>query len=141
MKKSDQLAKILPAYFGKANKKEISLPKLLRKAQYTFNRWIRTRDKDLPCICCGSYNTSEAGHYYSQGLHSALRFNEVNVNLCCTKCNKWMHGNLINYRHGLVKRYTQKQLDILDSIGTRNPVKKWTRFELEQIIEKYSNFE
>lgn len=138
MKKSDQLSKAWPRYFG--NKKAVPLPKLLSKAQKVFNFFIRNRDKDKGCISCGNQIT-EAGHYYSQGHHSALRYNEVNTNGQCTRCNKWMHGNLINYRHGLVKRYSQKQIDILDSIGTRNPVKKWTQFEIEQIIEKYGNFE
>ena len=119
------------------NKKQITLPKLLAKTQIVFNRWIRNRDQDEPCICCGSYNTHDAAHYYSQGHHSALRFNEVNVNLCCVKCNRFLHGNLINYRHGLIKRYSQQQIDLLDSVGTRNATKKWSRFELEEIIKIY----
>ena len=117
--------------------KQISLPKLLAKTQKVFNAWIRNRDKDKGCISCGSQIT-EAGHYYSQGHHSALRFNEVNTNGQCTRCNRFLHGNLINYRHGLVKRYSQQQIDLLDSVGTRSPVKKWTRWELEQICKKYS---
>jgi aminoglycoside phosphotransferase family enzyme len=121
-------------------KTETTLPKLLAKAQIVFNRYIRNRDKDKGCVSCGT-TVTEAGHYYSQGHHSALRFNEVNTNGQCTRCNRFLHGNLVNYRHGLAKRYTQQQIDILDSIGTRNPVKKWTRFEIAQIIEKYSNFE
>ena len=117
--------------------KQISLPKLLAKTQIVFNRFIRERDRDKGCISCGA-SISEAGHYYSQGHHSALRFNEVNTNGQCTRCNRFLHGNLINYRHGLVKRYSQQQIDLLDSVGTRSPVKKWTRFELEEICKKYS---
>ena len=119
------------------NMRNTTLPKLLKKAQTVFNRFIRNRDQDLPCICCGSYKTSDAGHYYSQGHHSALRFNEVNVNLCCRKCNSFLSGNLIHYRNGLIKKYTQQQIDLLDSVGTRSPVKKWSRVELEQIILRY----
>ena len=110
---------------------------LLKKAQIVFNKWIRQRDAGLPCICCGSYNTSEAGHYYSQGHNSSLRFNEINVNLCCTRCNCFLHGNLIAYRQGLLKRYGQQKLDLLDS-AARNRVKKWSRTELEIIIKTYS---
>ncbi len=117
-------------------KKLTSLPKMLIKAQTVFNKWIRNRDKDKGCISCGAQIT-EAGHYYSQGHHSALRFNETNVNGQCTRCNRFLHGNLINYRHGLVKRYNQRDIDLLDASGTRNPVKKWSRLELELIIEKY----
>ena len=113
-----------------------SLPKLLAKAQQIFNRWIRERDRDKGCISCGAQIT-EAGHYYSQGHHSALRFNETNVNGQCHRCNRFLHGNLIHYRHGLEKRYSRMEIDLLDAVGTRNPVKKWSRLELELIIEKY----
>jgi len=29
------------------------------------------------------------------------------------------------------------EIDLLDAVGTRSPVKKWSRLELELIIEKY----
>jgi hypothetical protein len=116
--------------------KVIPLPKLLKKAQIVFNRFIRERDKNAGCISCGSQVT-EAGHYYSQGHHSALRFNEINTNGQCSRCNRWLSGNLIHYRNGLLSRYTKQELDLLDSVGTRSPVKKWSKFELEEIIKKY----
>lgn len=116
-------------------KKLIPLPALLKKAQIVFNARVRQRDKDKGCISCGSEIT-EAGHYYSQGHYSALRFNEVNTNGQCTRCNRFLHGNLIHYRQGLVKRYGQQKLDLLDS-AARTRVKKWSRIELEQIILQY----
>lgn len=121
-------------------KKEISLPKLLAKAQKVFNAWVRRRDSSLslPCICCGSFNTSDAGHYFSQGQHSALRFNETNVNLCCRKCNHFLAGNLINYRQGLIRRYGEAAVDKLELAAKLNRVKKWSRFELDMLINIYS---
>lgn len=112
-----------------------SLPALLKKTQLVFNRWIRERDKENPCICCGSFNTSDAGHYLSQGHHSAYRFNEMNVNLCCRKCNCFLHGNLINYRKGLVKKYGEEKVLMLEN--AKNKVRKWSWFELEKILEMY----
>ena len=116
--------------------KTITLPKLLQKTQSVFNKWIRTRDKEKGCISCGA-EVTEAGHYYSQGHHSALRYSEVNTNGQCTRCNRWLHGNLIHYRNGLISRYGQKELDLLDAVGTRNPVKKWRPDELDFLIQKY----
>jgi len=115
-----------------------SLPVLLRLAQVAFNRWISHRDRFSGCISCGA-TVTEAGHYYSQGHHSALRFNEVNTNGQCTRCNCFLHGNLIHYRNGLLSRYKQSEIDLLDSVATRNPIKKWSRFELEEIIKNYAN--
>lgn len=115
--------------------KLIPLPNLLKKAQETFNAYIRARDAEKGCISCGA-KVQEAGHYFSQGHHSALRYNEVNTNGQCTRCNKWLHGNLINYRSGLVNRYGEAKVLLLES-STKNKVKKWSRVELDAIIKLY----
>lgn len=112
-------------------------PTLLKKAQKVFNAWIRERDKDKGCISCGA-EIDHAGHYLSQGHHSAMRFNEMNVNGQCLRCNNFLHGNLINYRKGLVQRYGEKQVDILEHFSNHNKVKKWSRVELMAIIQQYS---
>lgn len=117
-------------------KKTKSIPSLLKLAQKVFNCWIRNRDKKFGCISCGK-EVTEAGHYYSQGHYSSLRFNEINTNGQCTRCNCFLSGNLIKYRQGLVKRYgEQKVLELERSVAIRT-VKKWSRFELEMIIKMY----
>lgn len=115
-------------------KKLVSLPKLLKKTQIIFNRWIRNRDRDKGCISCGA-EVTEAGHYLSQGHNSALRFNEFNTNGQCTRCNCFLHGHLIAYRQGLIKRYGEEKVLMLENNGSK--VKKWSRFELEAIILMY----
>lgn len=119
-------------------KKIIPLPKILSKTQIVFNRWIRLRDKDKGCISCGA-EVTEAGHYFSQGHHSALRFNEINTNGQCTRCNKFMHGNLINYRKGLVRRYGEQNVLMLENSADLRKHKKWARFECEILIKTYSS--
>lgn len=114
----------------------MSLSKLIQKVQNEFNKYIRNRDKDKTCISC-SCAVSEAGHYYSAGHHTALRFNEVNTNGQCTRCNCFLHGNLIHYRNGLIKRYGQQAVDLLDSAATRHPVHKWSRTELNILYVIY----
>jgi len=115
--------------------KIIPLPRLLKKAQEVFNAFIRARDISKGCISCGGV-VQEAGHYFSQGHHSALRFNEVNTNGQCTRCNCFLHGNLINYRSGLIARYGESKVLLLES-SARNKVKKWSRVELEAVIKIY----
>ncbi len=83
--------------------KLIPLPKLLKKAQDKFNAHIRERDKELGCISCGA-EVQQAGHYFSQGQYSALRFalphdiGYFNTNGQCIRCNMYLSGNLIKYR-------------------------------------------
>ena len=117
--------------------KLISLPKLLKKAQIVFNRWIRERDMEIGCISCGG-EVQQAGHYFSQGQHSSLRFDEFNVNGQCIRCNLFLSGNLIRYGEGINFRYgTDIYVNLLAK--SRNPLKKWTREELNEIINKYGH--
>jgi len=118
-----------------SKKKVTPLPKLIKKAQDIFNAWIRNRDKDFVCISCGS-GIDHAGHYFSAGHYSSLRFNEINVNGQCLRCNNYLHGNLIRYRQGLISKYGEQEVLLLES-ASRNAVKKWSRLELEIIIKMY----
>jgi len=117
-----------------------SVAELKKKAQVVFNKWIRERDKDLPCISCSSRNTSTASHFYSAGHYNALRFNEDNVHISCHRCNYFLHGNLSEYRVKLEKRIGKERLLALDelaAISKRNRNFKFDRFSLIDIIEKY----
>lgn len=118
------------------------LPKLLQKAQKVFNAHIRERDENLGCISCGG-EVQQAGHYFSQGQHSALRFGlphsyaYFNTNGQCIRCNMYLSGNLIKYRQGLVNRYGEEFVKKLEENADLEKLKKWSRAELDLIIETY----
>lgn len=114
-----------------------TLPQLLKKAQEVFNNFIRNRDNHLGCISCGA-EIQHAGHYFSQGHYSALRYNEMNTNGQCLRCNNFLHGNLINYRKGLVKRYGEEKALMLENSCDLRKAKKWSRLELQLIIKMYA---
>jgi hypothetical protein len=117
-------------------KKLTPLPKLLKKAQTIFNKWIRERDKEKSCISCGG-KVEQAGHYFSQKNYSGLRFDETNVHGQCVRCNMYLSGNLIEYGMGLVDRYgTTYHIGLLKKGRFKTP-KKWSREELIEIIKKY----
>ena len=113
-------------------KKNQSLPKLLQKTQIAVNKFVRERDKDKGCISC-SGPVEQAGHYFSQGHHSALRFDPTNIHGQCKRCNLFLHGNLINYGQGIIRRYGQEYHDRLIN-KARFAVKKWHPLELEEIV-------
>lgn len=120
-----------------SKRKELSPKKLLAKAQKVFNAYIRERDKDLPCITCGKYQIEHACHFYSAGHYSALRFTEDNVHGGCLQCNYFKHGAGNEYRRNLEIRIGRQRLLLLDATATRHRVKKWSRTELEIIIDTY----
>jgi hypothetical protein len=109
----------------------------IKKAQSSFNAYIRARDAGLPCISCGcpdGKGKRNAGHYRPAGINTALRFDERNCNGQCERCNTYLSGNIAAYRDGLVKKigitYTQ-QLD------DNHDIRKWTIPELKEIERTY----
>ena len=109
----------------------------LREAQTEFNRFIRLRDHDEPCISCGTTADIQfaAGHYFSIGAAPELRFIESNVHKQCNrKCNCELSGNLLNYRIGLIKKVGEAKVDWLE--GKHEP-KKYTIEQIKEIKTIY----
>lgn len=115
----------------------VRISDLKKEAQKYFNKYIRERDKDLPCISCGATTARawHAGHYWAQGMSGALRFNENNVHKQCDSCNVWKHGNPLEYRMNLLDKIGHGTLNYLDL--HHHDTKKYAREELESIITKY----
>ena len=108
----------------------------LKIAQQVFNKYIRKRDNGLNCISCDKPCKKEnAGHYYSQGGHSNVRFSEENCHLQCEHCNTYLSGNLLNYQVAIKERIGSQKLMELQAIA--HEVKKWTKDELKEIIATY----
>lgn len=103
-----------------------TVPQLLKLCQQVFNKYIRQRDSHLPCISCQKGRVENAGHYLSQGHHSALRFNENNTNGQCIRCNLYLSGNLIHYRTYLVEKIGEEK--VLQLEQTKKTAHKWNRF-------------
>lgn len=101
-------------------------------ARKSFQKWIRLRDSDKPCISCGSTqaDTFDGGHFYKAEVYSGLIFNENNCHKQCRKCNRFMNGNELNFRKGLIERYGIDFVNNLDNICDANRVKKYTKEEL-----------
>ena len=120
----------------------ITIPKLTAKAQTIFNRYIRERDSDggwFTCISCGQTKDStqmDAGHYVPVKGSSALRFDEYNVNGECKGCNGFNEFHLIGYRKNLIDKVGERKVMELES--QFRLIKKWSRTELNEIIERYS---
>lgn len=102
---------------------------LVSEAQAAFNRYIRARDKDKPCISCGRTEAGQwhAGHYRSTAAAPELRFHPDNLAKQCAQCNTYLSGNLIKYREGLLARIGAERLEALEG---PHPPAKWTRDEL-----------
>jgi hypothetical protein len=108
----------------------------LKEAQTIFNKYVRLRDMGLVCVSCQKPPLKKnCGHYFSQGGHSNVRFDEDNCHLQCEHCNTFLSGNLLNYQIGIQKRIgAQKLLELQERAHI---TKKWSIEELKQIIQTY----
>jgi len=110
----------------------------IKEAQSVFNKWIRARDKDLPCISCGQHKqTYDAGHYRTTAAAPELRFNEFNVHKQCVQCNQHQHGNVTAFRANLLQRIGKEIVETY--LEAAQPAKKYTIDELKAIIAEYKS--
>jgi hypothetical protein len=96
----------------------------LKEAQAAFNAYVRARDKDDACISCGNYVLDDqigggwdAGHYRSTGSAPHLRFNLHNCHKQCVKCNRFLSGNVAEYRKGLINKIGIEKVDALEAMN------------------------
>jgi hypothetical protein len=110
-----------------------------KEAKAVFQKWVRQRDAELPCISCGAItDRNDGGHYFDAGMYSGLIFNEWNVNKQCSNyCNRKNHGNKANYRIGLVKKIGEENVLWLEENKNRLRNYKFTKEELIEIKNKY----
>ena len=94
----------------------------MREAQQAFNAYIRARDQAAghSCISSGkpldwSGNAVDAGHYRSVGSAPHLRFDERNCHAQSKQDNRFLSGNAVDYRIGLIARIGQEAVDALES--------------------------
>lgn len=92
-----------------------ALKKLLWKH---FSIFIRQRDKGV-CFTCGKrddWKNTDAGHYIDKSIGgSNLYFDEQNVHAQCTKCNRYLSGNLGQYAMKLQWKYGPGILERLEA--------------------------
>ena len=140
-KKARAAAKVERASIRARQEAIKTIPVLIKEAQVAFNAYIRARDADKPCICCGLPlgagevgGAYDCGHYRSTGSAPHLRFDERNAHAQRKVCNRWGAGRAVDYRIGLVARIG---LEAVEALESDNAPKKWTREELISIRDEY----
>ena len=94
----------------------------LREAQAAFNAYIRERDRlaGYACISSGrpldwNGNAVDAGHYRSTGAAPHLRFDENNCHAQSKHDNRYLSGNVAEYRLGLIQRIGLAAVETLEA--------------------------
>lgn len=143
-KQREQIAKKIDRQLTKERKEALKTRNdWIKETQVAFNAYIRERDKDQTCICCGKPlgesklgGGFDCGHYRSTGSAPHLRFNEDNAHGQTKFCNRYRAGNAVDYRLGLIKRIGLERVEALEA---DNEARKWTIDELKELKQKYKD--
>jgi hypothetical protein len=102
------------------------------EAKKAFQKWIRMRDDKQPCISCGIEQTDlwDGGHYKKAEIYSGVIFDENNCHKQCRKCNRFLNGNELNYRQGLIQRYGIEYADQIEQKANETRNYKFSKAEL-----------
>ena len=103
MRSKDKSSNLLPRRVKQPSKKTIK-----DRAWRVFSKYVRLRDclkttgtlTHGKCITCGkllSISFCDAGHFVSRRYNSTL-FDEKNCHIECRYCNRFLNGNLLEYR-------------------------------------------
>jgi len=111
-----------------------------KQARAYLHRWVKWRDRGLPCCACGNSmdhlpeSARHASHYRPAGMNAAIKYDGINVHMCCSRCNSQLSGNPVEYRVRLIDKIGAEKVEWLDN---QNHVKRWTIEELRDIRDDY----
>lgn len=140
-KEVNEYKKELRAEKREAKEKLKTYSQRVNEVKVIFQRYIRIRDAKLPCISCGAVTSSlwDAGHYKKAELYSGVIFNELNTNKQCGKCNRYLGGNELNYRVGLIAKIGIERVLELEELAESTRVKKYSDLELLEIRTRFAH--
>lgn len=121
--------------------KKDSLSALVSKLDAVFSQYIRLRDASpdgtFVCISCGkrkSLRDAQCGHYFSRS-NMSTRFDEDNCHAECVSCNCFDQKHLKGYYKSLIMKIGQERFLALEEKAKQ--MKKWSHYELEELIAYY----
>ena len=118
-----------------------TISKLKKKLDVLFSQYIRRRNADhlgrVKCFTCGvekHWKEQQAGHFQSRSHHST-RWDEVNVQVQCVKCNMYRQGEQYKFGMYLDQRFGDGTAEELEYRA--KTIVKLNRVDYEEAIERY----
>ena len=118
-----------------------TISKLKKKLDVLFSQYIRRRNADhlgrVKCFTCGvekHWKEQQAGHFQSRSHHST-RWDEVNVQVQCVKCNLYRQGEQYKFGMYLDQRFGDGTAEELEYRA--KTIVKLNRVDYKEAIERY----
>ncbi len=106
------------------------IPKLRREVWDLMSELVRREEKGR-CYTCGivkDWKEQDCGHFIHK---DCMDFVRENLHCQCAKCNRFLHGNLIQYAIELEKQYGAGIIQRLKKQGDQ--IHRWKVSELEKL--------
>tara|TARA_R100001369_G_scaffold34762_2_gene59867 strand:- start:2415 stop:2804 length:390 start_codon:yes stop_codon:yes gene_type:complete len=124
-------------------KKKLTRSKLVKKLDSIFSQYIRQKDADnnmATCFTCDKVDDVKSlqnGHFQSR-KHYSTRWDEVNCQVQCPKCNVFNYGEQFVFGSKLDSKYgegTARRLHI-----KAQKIVKLSDNDIEEMIKRYKDF-
>lgn len=127
--------------YAKTQKRKSGYRDLEKKLDRIFSEYIRLRDANehgyCQCVTCGKFyfwKEIHCGHFISRSV-KATRFNEINSNSQCVRCNSFRQGEHHIYREQLIDMYGKNLVESLEHEAKLGG--SLDTFDLQQKIDLY----
>tara|TARA_R100001369_G_scaffold48996_1_gene75524 strand:+ start:574 stop:963 length:390 start_codon:yes stop_codon:yes gene_type:complete len=123
--------------------KKLTRSKIVKKLDAVFSQYIRGKDADnnmATCFTCDKVDDVKSlqnGHFQSR-KHYSTRWDEINCQVQCPKCNVFNYGEQFIFGAKLDAKYgegTARRLHIKSQ-----QIVKLSDNELQDMIKKYKDF-
>lgn len=75
--------------------------------------------RDVVCVCCGSTNNLEVGHFFSR-TNKSIAWDLVNCNVQCHDCNQKHNSDQSKYWSYMIRKYGWTEIDRLNRLRWAN---------------------
>lgn len=118
--------------------RKLSLNKLHKKLWNLISKYVRiTEGKCYTCGVVKDYREMDCGHFLHKAKNSKLAYERKLLHCQCSRCNRYLSGNLLEYTIRMIKDYGLPQAEKWKQES--NKIYKWKREELEKLIEEYKS--
>ncbi len=123
--------------------KKKTLPKLKKELDKVFSEFIRLRHSTIEgvviCFTCNKqdhWKRMQAGHFMSR-RHLSTRWDEVNVQVQCVRCNMFNQGEQYKFGKLLDVRIGDNVSEALEAQAKLNV--KYSRSDYEDLLKRYKD--
>ena len=115
----------------------VPLPKLKKKLWTLLHDFIVKRDCGI-CVSCGKPG-NQCGHYIKKSICNLMwQYNVLNLGCQCIKCNIFLHGNPVEYRKWMIRKYGEEIVKSIEEHYRDQPAPCFnSRVFIEGEIQKY----